>query len=74
MIHLTKGKSVNAPEMTLPIVLQMPTMEIRKLAWLAEMPGGIIYISLLNNFTESCLQLFRLSFKASRKIPCILEC
>ena len=39
MLYLTKGRSVNAPEMTLPTVLQMPTMEMRKAASLEEIPG-----------------------------------
>ena len=37
--HLTKGRSVKAPEMTLPMVLEMPTTEIRKAAELAATPA-----------------------------------
>ena len=36
--HLTKGRSVKAPEMTLPMVLEMPTTEMRKAAELAATP------------------------------------
>ena len=35
---LTPGRSVNIPERILQMVLQMPTMEIRKLALTWEMP------------------------------------
>ena len=35
---LTPGKSVNIPERILPIVLQMPTMEMRKAAFTSETP------------------------------------
>ena len=37
--HLTKGRSVKAPEMTLPMVLEMPTTEMRKAAELAATPA-----------------------------------
>ena len=45
--HLTKGRSVKAPEMTLPMVLEMPTTEMRKAAELAATPAHHIVQALV---------------------------
>ena len=50
---LMKGKSVIPPEMTLPIVFVIPTMEIRKEALSAETPQCIAILKIILRYFVS---------------------